>query len=90
MLKTLGNKALPSLALALLTGCALSPARNHASAPALPSPYLQESADAVKTLQSWYDPSTGLYKTTGWWNSANSITVLVDYERASKSSEYNA
>ena len=90
MLKTLGNKALPSLALALLTGCALSPAKNRASAPPFPSPYLQESADAVRTLQSWYDPSTGLYKTTGWWNSANSITVLADYERVSKSREYNS
>jgi predicted alpha-1,6-mannanase (GH76 family) len=90
MLKILGNKALPLLALALLTGCTLSPVRNRASAPPLPSPYLRESIDAVKTLQLWYDPSTGLYKTTGWWNSANSITVLVDYERASKSSEYNS
>jgi len=90
MLKTLGEKALLSLTLVLLTGCALSPAKNRAGAPALTSPYLHESAGAVKTLQSWYEPSTGLYKTTGWWNSANSITVLVDYERLSKSDEYNS
>ena len=36
----------------------------------------------------WYEPSTGLYRTTGWWNSANAITVLVDYSRVSKSKEY--
>jgi predicted alpha-1,6-mannanase (GH76 family) len=89
MQKIPGNLLLLSLTLALLDGCALSPARNRAGAPPLTSPYLQESADAVRTLQSWYDPSTGLYKTTGWWNSANSITVLADYGRVSKSSEYN-
>ena len=44
----------------------------------------------MTTLQTWYDPSTGLYKTTGWWNSANAITVLVDYARVSKSTEYDS
>jgi predicted alpha-1,6-mannanase (GH76 family) len=77
-------------ALALLSGCAPSPARNTQSAPPLGSVYLQNSKDAVQTLQTWYDPSTGLYKTTGWWNSANSITVLADYARVSKSTEYNS
>jgi predicted alpha-1,6-mannanase (GH76 family) len=33
---------------------------------------------AVRTLQNWYNQSTGLYSTTGWWNSANCITVLAD------------
>lgn len=44
---------------------------------------------AVQTLQSWYNPHTGLYRTTGWWNSANAITVLADYERVSGSKKYN-
>jgi predicted alpha-1,6-mannanase (GH76 family) len=77
-------------AVALLCGCAASPARNSQGAPALATPYLQNSGDAVRALQTWYEPSTGLYKTTGWWNSANSITVLVDYSRVSRSAEYNA
>ncbi|KAI0971498.1 glycoside hydrolase family 76 protein [Xylaria arbuscula] len=34
---------------------------------------------AAQTLQSWYDQSTGLWDTTGWWNSANCLTVLADY-----------
>jgi len=50
--------------------------------------YLQHSTDAVQALQRWYTPSTGLYQTTGWWNSANAITVLVDYARVSKSTQY--
>jgi predicted alpha-1,6-mannanase (GH76 family) len=90
MLRTSEITPLLLLTLAFVTGCAVSPAKNRQSAPALTPPYLQESGDAVRTLQTWYDPSTGLYKTTGWWNSANAITVLVDYARVSKSTEYDS
>jgi predicted alpha-1,6-mannanase (GH76 family) len=51
---------------------------------------LQRAARGIQTLQSWYDPTTGLYKTTGWWNSANALTVLVDYVRVSKSTQYSS
>jgi predicted alpha-1,6-mannanase (GH76 family) len=81
------------LAVVYLSGCAVSSPRNRQSAPILTPPavtYLQHSADAVQTLQGWYAPSTGLYQTTGWWNSANAITVLVDYSRVSGSTQYNA
>ena len=60
------------------------------SSPASNRSQLQRAASGVRTLQSWYDQSTGLYKTTGWWNSANATTVLVDYARISKSTEYNS
>lgn len=43
---------------------------------------------AVDRLQQWYDPQTGLWKSTGWWNSANALTALVDYSRASGATEY--
>jgi predicted alpha-1,6-mannanase (GH76 family) len=89
MLRISGIKPVLLLTLAFLFGCGLSPAKNRQSAPPLSSPYLQDAEEAVKTLQTWYDPSTGLYKTTGWWNSANAITMLVDYARVSKSREYN-
>jgi predicted alpha-1,6-mannanase (GH76 family) len=49
---------------------------------------LQRAKEGVSTLQAWYDPTSGLYKTTGWWNSANAITVLVDYSRVSHSGKY--
>ncbi len=81
------------LALGFLSGCAAFRTRNGQSAPSLPAArvsYLQQSKDAVQTLQTWYEPSTGLYRTTGWWNSANAITVLVDYARVSRSTQYNA
>ena len=90
MLQLAGIKSLPLLALMLLCGCAAARARNSQSAPPLSFTYLQNSKDAIGTLQTWYDPSTGLYKTTGWWNSANSITVLADYARVSKSTEYDS
>jgi predicted alpha-1,6-mannanase (GH76 family) len=34
---------------------------------------------AVETLVSQYDVRSGTWPTTGWWNSANAITALVDY-----------
>jgi len=43
---------------------------------------------AVQRLQSWYDPQTGLWKTTGWWNSANALTALIDDSRVSHTDEY--
>lgn len=58
--------------------------------PAPAATQLQRATNGVRTLQSWYDPSTGLYKTTGWWNSGNATTVLVDYARVSKSTQYNS
>jgi predicted alpha-1,6-mannanase (GH76 family) len=49
---------------------------------------LERAAVGIEALQGWYDPVTGLYKTTGWWNSGNAITVLIDYSRVSNSSQY--
>ena len=49
----------------------------------------QRLKDAVGTLQKWYDLDTGLYKTTGWWNSANAITVLADYAQITQSKDYD-
>ncbi|TID18350.1 glycosyl hydrolase protein [Venturia nashicola] len=40
--------------------------------------YLNNAVTAVKVLQNWYNQSTGLYQSTGWWNSANCITTLAD------------
>ncbi|KAK3939863.1 hypothetical protein QBC46DRAFT_262320 [Diplogelasinospora grovesii] len=41
--------------------------------------YASNSFNGVKALQGWYDGSTGLWDTTGWWNSANCLTVLADW-----------
>lgn len=52
------------------------------------APYLQRATLGINTLQSWYSPASGLYSTTGWWNSANAITVLLDYSKVSGSKKY--
>jgi predicted alpha-1,6-mannanase (GH76 family) len=51
--------------------------------------YAERASLGVRALQGWYVEKTGLYrKPTDWWNSANAITVLVDYSRATHSTEY--
>jgi predicted alpha-1,6-mannanase (GH76 family) len=55
---------------------------------ALPT-YAQRATYGIQTLQGWYVQSSGLYqKPTDWWNSANAITVLVDYSRATHTTQY--
>ncbi|KAI0014449.1 glycoside hydrolase family 76 protein [Xylariaceae sp. FL0662B] len=41
--------------------------------------YKSETVDGLRTLQRWYNGNTGLWDSTGWWNSANCLTVLADY-----------
>jgi predicted alpha-1,6-mannanase (GH76 family) len=45
-------------------------------------------ANAVATLQKWYVPETGIYRSTGWWNSANVIATLANYSRVAKRKEF--
>jgi predicted alpha-1,6-mannanase (GH76 family) len=40
-------------------------------------------------LQTWYSQGDGLYASpTGWWNAANSITVLANYARVTGDTSY--
>ncbi len=65
-----------------------SVAQQQGSTATLHPDYMKEATAGIEVLQSWYAADTGLYKTTGWWNSANAITVLVDYTRVSQNREY--
>jgi predicted alpha-1,6-mannanase (GH76 family) len=57
----------------------------------LPPDYAQQAASGVQALQQWYVESSGLYAApSGWWNAANSITVLSNYERVSGSTSLNS
>lgn len=59
------------------------------SAPTGP-PSLLQVRRITKKLQSWYDPQTGLWKTTGWWNSANALTVLINFSKVTHDSTYDS
>jgi predicted alpha-1,6-mannanase (GH76 family) len=71
------------------SGAAKGSSDGGTSPPTSPS-QIQRAARGIKTLQGLYNSSTGLYDTTGWWNSGNAITVLVDYARICKSTQYNS
>ena len=72
------------------SGGASSPAASSPGSPAALS-YTQEARLAAATLQTWYSESSGLYASpTGWWNAANSITVLANYAKVTGDTAYNS
>ncbi len=73
------------------TGCggAILPPADPGSAATAAQSYTQQAASGIQTLQQWYMPASGLYASpSGWWNAANSITVLANYERVSGDTSY--
>ncbi|KAK4225087.1 hypothetical protein QBC38DRAFT_271849 [Podospora fimiseda] len=50
-----------------------------------PTTAAQRALLAAKALQGWYNRSSGTWDTTGWWNSANCLTVLADWACLAKS-----
>lgn len=48
------------------------------------------TANAVKSLQEWYNPETGLWETTNWWNAANALTGIIRYTSVSGDKTYES
>lgn len=40
--------------------------------------YTARAVSAAQALQTWYNETSGLWDTAGWWNSGNCLTVLAD------------
>jgi predicted alpha-1,6-mannanase (GH76 family) len=53
-----------------------------------PGQIQKQTLAGIDKLQTWYTQSTGLYQTTGWWNSANALTMLADYSLVAHSASY--
>jgi predicted alpha-1,6-mannanase (GH76 family) len=45
------------------------------------SDYRAWAAAGITALQRWYDPSTGQWKSTSWWNAANALTAVIGYTK---------
>jgi predicted alpha-1,6-mannanase (GH76 family) len=43
--------------------------------------YRNCAAAGIAALQRWYDPASGLWRGTGWWNCANALTALIRYTK---------
>ncbi|HMI26049.1 MAG TPA: glycoside hydrolase family 76 protein, partial [Streptosporangiaceae bacterium] len=52
------------------------------------SDYRARATGGIATLQRWYRPRTGLWAGTGWWNSANALTVVIRYARLTGDDRY--
>jgi predicted alpha-1,6-mannanase (GH76 family) len=46
------------------------------------------AGDAVDALQRWYNPRTGLWRTAGWWNSANALTAVIQHSQQTGEDRY--
>ncbi len=45
---------------------------------------------AVDALQRWYNPRTGLWRTAGWWNSANALTAVIQHSQRTGEGRYRS
>lgn len=77
---------------AFLAGCggsaSVNPPANDGSGD---TTYAEQAATGIQALQFWYAQSSGLYASpSGWWNAANSITMLADYEKVTGDRTYDS
>jgi predicted alpha-1,6-mannanase (GH76 family) len=72
-----------ALASAMLAGTTLA-----SSARAADHRVSKQAAEAAETAMRWYDPETGLWRSTNWWNAANILTGLMDLDLKQHSRQY--
>jgi predicted alpha-1,6-mannanase (GH76 family) len=80
---------LSALSLRVGTGTARAAAAQDPSPPVRPAREFRAYAAAgIAVLQRWYDPSAGLWKTTGWWNAANALNAVIQYTQRTGDDTY--
>ncbi len=52
--------------------------------------HLARAAAGTNALQRWYCRWTGQWRTTGWWNAANALTVVINYIQRTGDRRYAA
>lgn len=87
------NALLSQLCAVAMMACvasAIAASAQLKDAPTTATPgYAEQAAYGIQALQGWYVPKSGLYrKPTDWWNTANAMTVLVDYSRVTHTKQY--
>ncbi len=50
--------------------------------------YRGYAAAGIEALQRWYRPWAGLWRTAGWWNSANALTAVIAYTKRTGDNTY--
>jgi len=71
-------------------GSAETSAQNPFEASGSTPGYQEMAALGIEALQNWYVWTTGLWRTTGWWNAANALTALINYSALSGSTSYQS
>jgi predicted alpha-1,6-mannanase (GH76 family) len=56
-----------------------SPAPGGPAAPGQEQDYRARARAGMSALGRWYEPGTGQWRTTGWWNAANALTAVIRY-----------
>jgi predicted alpha-1,6-mannanase (GH76 family) len=75
--------------ISLLLLLALATALGRGATPPHTATRTADASAGIKKLQSWYSSSTGKYASpSGWWNDANAITVLANYEKVVNDNSY--
>lgn len=70
--------------LGLLCAILLTPAHHVRAA----DNYRANADAAMAKLQQWYSNDSGIWNTTGWWNSANALESVIDYSRSTNTTTY--